>query len=243
MDHRMTRPARLTQTHPAHAGLLPKRLDRTVSWSDFRTRRALRPDEPAAGRGARHQCQAGRAPVARRGRVAAHAVRRGRRRPPRVRARQDPLVRAHRRPRGARRDRGAMARGRRRRLVPRPADDRRAAARRLRRSRRRRGGGGIAHFEGGTIAWTARHGAAIVHGMVRDIWALLGWEQSALGVPVRTWSSTRSPVACAGASSTARSRGRRPGVAEVSVTTRAVAGEALDREALGGIRAGFAPRA
>ena len=37
MDHRMTRPARLTQAYPAHAGLLPKRLDRIVTWSDFRT--------------------------------------------------------------------------------------------------------------------------------------------------------------------------------------------------------------
>ena len=37
MDHRMTRPARLTQAHPAHAALLPERLARTVTWSDFRT--------------------------------------------------------------------------------------------------------------------------------------------------------------------------------------------------------------
>lgn len=44
--------------------------------------------------------------------------------------------------------------------------------------------GGYAHFEGGSIYWTARHGAAVVHGMVRDIWALLGWERSALGLPV-----------------------------------------------------------
>ncbi|WP_164990434.1 LGFP repeat-containing protein [Agromyces albus] len=44
--------------------------------------------------------------------------------------------------------------------------------------------GRFAHFEGGSIYWTPLHGAAIVHGMVRDIWALLGWENSALGVPV-----------------------------------------------------------
>ena len=37
MDHRMTRPERITQARPAQAGLLPKRLDRAVSWSDFRT--------------------------------------------------------------------------------------------------------------------------------------------------------------------------------------------------------------
>ena len=44
--------------------------------------------------------------------------------------------------------------------------------------------GGFAHFEGGSIYRTPRHGAAIVRGMVRDIWALLGWERSPLGVPV-----------------------------------------------------------
>ena len=70
--------------------------------------------------------------------------------------------------------------------------------------------GGLAHFEGGTITWTARHGAAIVHGMVRDIWALLGWERSALGVPVSDDVVDRAPACCADASSTARSPGRPP---------------------------------
>ncbi|MGW9631556.1 LGFP repeat-containing protein [Agromyces sp. NPDC055520] len=45
--------------------------------------------------------------------------------------------------------------------------------------------GGFAHFEGGSIYWSPAHGPAIVYGMVRDIWALLGWERSALGLPVR----------------------------------------------------------
>ncbi|WP_159440968.1 LGFP repeat-containing protein [Agromyces cerinus] len=44
--------------------------------------------------------------------------------------------------------------------------------------------GGFAHFEGGSIYWSPGHGPAIVFGMVRDIWALLGWERSALGLPV-----------------------------------------------------------
>ncbi|KRC60983.1 hypothetical protein ASE14_08510 [Agromyces sp. Root81] len=44
--------------------------------------------------------------------------------------------------------------------------------------------GGFAHFEGGSIYWTPAHGPAIVYGMVRDIWALLGWERSALGLPM-----------------------------------------------------------
>ena len=46
MNHRMTRATRLTQARPAHAALLPKRLDRAVSWTDFRT--AVRYD-PATG--------------------------------------------------------------------------------------------------------------------------------------------------------------------------------------------------
>lgn len=44
--------------------------------------------------------------------------------------------------------------------------------------------GGFTHFEGGSVYWTARHGAAVVHGMTRDIWSLLGWERSVLGLPV-----------------------------------------------------------
>ncbi|WP_022888549.1 LGFP repeat-containing protein [Agromyces italicus] len=44
--------------------------------------------------------------------------------------------------------------------------------------------GGHAHFEGGSVYWTPEHGARVVRGMVRDIWALLGWERSALGMPV-----------------------------------------------------------
>ncbi|MFF2275687.1 LGFP repeat-containing protein [Agromyces sp. NPDC058126] len=44
--------------------------------------------------------------------------------------------------------------------------------------------GGHAHFEGGSIYWSPEHGARVVRGMVRDIWALLGWERGALGLPV-----------------------------------------------------------
>ena len=39
-------------------------------------------------------------------------------------------------------------------------------------------------YERGTVYWTQRHGTALVHGMVRDIWTLLGGERSALGLPV-----------------------------------------------------------
>jgi len=44
--------------------------------------------------------------------------------------------------------------------------------------------GGCTHFERGSVYWSPRHGAAVVRGMVRDIWVLLGAERSALGVPV-----------------------------------------------------------
>ncbi len=43
--------------------------------------------------------------------------------------------------------------------------------------------GGCTHFEGGSVYWTPGHGAAVVRGMVRDIWALLGGERSTLGAP------------------------------------------------------------
>ncbi len=232
MDHRMTRPARLTQTHPAHAGLLPKRLDRTVSWSDFRsavrydpTNRLLVAVPAISAKRAEHRwlgeavslhTQSGEGDVVRREyehgeilwseRTGAHEVH------GEIAAR--------------------VARGRRRRLVPRPADDRRAAARRRRRSRRRRGDGGIAHFEGGTIAWTARHGVAIVHGMARDIWALLGWEQSALGVPVADVVVDQVTGGLRGCFEHGSIAWSPAGGAEVSVTSRAVADQELSGDAL-----------
>jgi uncharacterized protein with LGFP repeats len=39
-------------------------------------------------------------------------------------------------------------------------------------------------YERGTIYWSRLHGTAVVHGMVRDIWELLGSERSQLGLPV-----------------------------------------------------------
>jgi hypothetical protein len=47
------------------------------------------------------------------------------------------------------------------------------------------GGGGLFnHFEGGSIYWTKRWGAFEVHGLIRQKWADLGWEQGFLGFPV-----------------------------------------------------------
>jgi hypothetical protein len=40
------------------------------------------------------------------------------------------------------------------------------------------------HFQGGSIYWTPLTGAHEVHGLIRDRWATLGWEQSALGYPI-----------------------------------------------------------
>jgi hypothetical protein len=40
------------------------------------------------------------------------------------------------------------------------------------------------HFQHGSIYWTPTTGAHEVHGLIRDKWASLGWERSALGYPV-----------------------------------------------------------
>ncbi|MBS1811870.1 MAG: M4 family metallopeptidase [Acidobacteria bacterium] len=39
------------------------------------------------------------------------------------------------------------------------------------------------HFQGGSVYWTPATGAHEVHGAIRDKWASLGWERSALGYP------------------------------------------------------------
>ena len=46
------------------------------------------------------------------------------------------------------------------------------------------GTGHFAHFEGGSIYWSASTGAHEVHGFIRDKWAALGWERGRLGYPV-----------------------------------------------------------
>jgi hypothetical protein len=40
------------------------------------------------------------------------------------------------------------------------------------------------HFQHGSIYWTPLTGAYEVHGLIRDRWATLGWERSALGYPI-----------------------------------------------------------
>jgi uncharacterized protein with LGFP repeats len=47
------------------------------------------------------------------------------------------------------------------------------------------------HFQNGSIYWTPQTGAWEVHGAIRDKWAGLGWEKSALGYP--TSDETTAP--------------------------------------------------
>jgi hypothetical protein len=45
------------------------------------------------------------------------------------------------------------------------------------------GVGRYEHFQGGSIYWSPKTGAHVVYGAIRDKWASLGWERSALGYP------------------------------------------------------------
>ena len=40
------------------------------------------------------------------------------------------------------------------------------------------------HFQGGSIYWSPRTGAAEVHGAIRATWAAMGWERGPLGYPI-----------------------------------------------------------
>ncbi len=53
------------------------------------------------------------------------------------------------------------------------------------------GAGRYNHFQHGSIYWTPATGAHEVHGAIRDKWASLGWEKSALGYP--TSDETEEP--------------------------------------------------
>ncbi|KRE21789.1 hypothetical protein ASG80_11875 [Agromyces sp. Soil535] len=185
MDQRMTRPARMTQSHPARAGLLPKRLDRAVSWSDFRTAVRYDPDYrlllavPAISAKRAEHTWLGEA-VSLHTRVGDADVYR--------RVYEHGSVYWSERT-GAHEVHGEIAArwleaGGEASYLGLPTGDEQRLVGASRRTAMGRADGGFAHFEGASIYWTTRHGAAIVHGMVRDIWALLGWERSPLGVPV-----------------------------------------------------------
>ncbi|QEO15017.1 hypothetical protein FLP10_11770 [Agromyces intestinalis] len=46
------------------------------------------------------------------------------------------------------------------------------------------GVGYLREYDRGLVFWTRAHGAVSLHGMVRDVWELLGRERSSLGVPI-----------------------------------------------------------
>lgn len=238
MDHRMTRAERLTQARPAHAALLPKRLDRAVSWTDFRTAvrydpanrlllavpaiSAKRAEHPWLGEAVTLHTQVGDADVYRRGyehgtvywseRTGAHEVH------GEIAARWQEV--------------GGDAS-----FLGLPTTDEQ------RLDGRSGDAGGYAHFEGGSVYWTARHGAAIVHGMVRDIWALLGWERSSLGVPVADVivdPATGAMSGCFEHGTIAWSPSAGP---EITVVDAADALGDADRDTLGRLSSAFAPRA
>jgi hypothetical protein len=39
------------------------------------------------------------------------------------------------------------------------------------------------HFDGGSVYWSGTTGAHAIYGAIRDLWASMGWERSALGLP------------------------------------------------------------
>lgn len=50
------------------------------------------------------------------------------------------------------------------------------------------------HFQGGSIYWSPNTGAHEVHGLIRDKWSSMGWEQSFLGYPLTDETSTSDGV-------------------------------------------------
>src|SRR5260370_34531430 len=46
------------------------------------------------------------------------------------------------------------------------------------------------HFEGGSIYWTLNTGPMMVRGVIRDMWAAQGWENSQFGYPVIDYLTT-----------------------------------------------------
>jgi hypothetical protein len=252
MDERsdqMTQPRGIGQSRQPQAGLLPTRLDRAVSWSDFRTAvrydpsnrmllavpaiSAKRAEHPWLGDAVAVHTRTGDAEVYRREyehgavywseRTGAHEV--------------HGEIAARWRAVGAERSFLGLPTSDAQRLTSGSADAFGQAA---------DAGetGGFAHFQGGSIYWTARHGAAIVHGMVRDVWALLGWERSPLGVPVADVvvdPATGTMSGCFEHGSITWSAARGP---EVTVDPGCAIDDGdVDRASLDRLQSGFAPRA
>jgi len=246
MDQRMTRPVRITQARPEQAGRLPERLDRAVSWSDFRT--AVRYDPGNRMLVAVPAISAKRAEHPWLGEATALHIRSGDAEVFRREYERGTVYWSQRT--GAHEVHGEIAErwleiGGEASFLGLPTTDE------LRLDGYRAPGngsaGGLAHFERGTITWTARHGTAIVHGMVRDIWALLGWERSALGVPVSDVVVDATGVlrGCFEHGTIAWSPAGGP---EISIAASAAPAAAdapgsEDRDSLERLQAGCAPRA
>lgn len=250
MDQRMTRPQRVSPTHHTRADHRTSRRDRAVSWSDFRT--AVRFDPSSRLLLAVPAISEKRAQHAWLGEARTPHTRVGDAEVYRREYEQGTVYWSERT--GAHEVHGEIGArwqelGGESSFLGLPTTDEQPLV---------GAHGGYAHFEGGSIYWTARHGAAVVHGMVRDIWALLGWEHSTLGLPVAdvryepgtgefsgcfehgsiAWSPAGGPEVTV-AASTADATGEASGAFEAS------AGEldADDCDTLGRLAADFAPRA
>ena len=247
MDHRMTRATRFAPAHtasPDAEGAHLQRLERAVSWTDFRTAvrfdpaspmllavpaiSAKRAEHPLLGEAVTPHLRVGAAEIYRREyehgavywseRTGAHEVHGA------IEARWHDL--------------GGDAS-----FLGLPTTDE------LRLDAPRDGPGiptgGYAHFEGGSIYSTARHGMAVVHGMVRDIWALLGWERSALGLPVADVRYDRETGVFSGCFEHGTIAWSPAGGHEISITAPAASDDAPDAaecETLARLESELAPR-
>jgi LGFP repeat len=245
MEHRMTRAARFAPAHAARPdGIHLQRLERAVSWTDFRTAVRYDPasrvliavpaisakhaEHPLLGEAVTPHLRVGVAEVYRREyehgavywseRTGAHEVH------GEIAARWHALG-------GVGSLLGLPATDERR--IDGPADGTGIGT----------GIGGYAHFEGGSIYWTARHGAAVVHGMVRDIWALLGWERSALGLPVADVRHDPETGVFSGCFENGTIAWSPAGGPEISITAPAASGDVLESDecdSLGRLHGDFA---
>ena len=248
MDHRMTRTTRFAPTHHTHhakpGGMRPTRLERPVSWSDFRT--AVRYDPGNRLLIAVPAISAKRAEHAWLGEAVTLHTRVGEAEVYRREYERGAVYWSQHT--GAHEVHGEIAArwrvaGGEASFLGLPTTDE------LRVDGARDAGGartaGCSHFEGGSIYWSARHGAAVVHGMVRDIWALLGWERSTLGLPVADVRYDRETGVFSGCFEHGTIEWSPAGGPVISVTAPAASDDLLDpaeRDTLERLHADFAPR-
>jgi uncharacterized protein with LGFP repeats len=251
MDHRMTRTTRFAPTHHTHhtqpaqqGGMQPARLERAVSWSDFRT--AVRYDPgnrlliavPAISAKRAEHAWLGDAVTVHTQVGEAEVYRREYERGTVYWSQHTGAHEVHGEIAARWRAAGGEAS-----LLGLPTTDE------LRIDSALDANGaptaGCSHFEGGSIYWSARHGAAVVHGMVRDIWALLGWERSTLGLPVADVRYDRETGAFSGCFEHGSIEWSPAGGPVISVAAPAASDDLLDsaeRDTIGRLQADFAPR-